>query len=99
MGILPTLACTEIRVRAASCLDCGRIQYRVWRSREKSLGVFRSPNSFKQAKKFDTLVGQTVFQCLGLKPTDEAYEQASVSTTIGGLGIRRTIDHAKGELV
>ena len=23
----------------------------------------------KQAKEFDTLVGQTVFQCLGLKPT------------------------------
>ena len=37
----------------------------------------------KQAKEFDTLVGQTVFQCLGLKPTDEAHEQASVSTTIG----------------
>src|ERR1700757_1131182 len=50
----------------------------------------------KQAKKFDTLVGQTVFQCLALKPTDEAYEQASVSTTIGGLGIRRIMDHAKG---
>ena len=50
----------------------------------------------KQAKEFDTLVGQTVFQCLGLKPTDEAHEQASVSTTIGGLGIRRTMDHAKG---
>ena len=44
----------------------------------------------KQAGKFDKLVGQTVFQCLGLKPADDAYEQASVSTTIGGLGIRRT---------
>ena len=39
-------------------------------------------------------VSQTVFQCLGLKPTDEAYAQASVSTTIGGLGVRRILDHA-----
>jgi hypothetical protein len=50
----------------------------------------------KQAGEFDTLVGQTVFQCLGLKPTDEAYDQASVSTTIGGLGVRRIMDHGKG---
>jgi len=41
-------------------------------------------------------VSQTVFQCLGLKPTDEAYAQASVSTTIGGLGVRRILDHANG---
>ena len=39
---------------------------------------------------------QTVFQCLGLKPTDEAYAQASVSTTIGGLGFQRILDHANG---
>ena len=37
-----------------------------------------------------------MFQCLGLKPTDEAYAQASVSTTIGGLGVRRILDHANG---
>jgi len=37
-----------------------------------------------------------VFQCLGLKPTPEAYDQASVSTTIGVLGVRRISDHAKG---
>src|SRR6185312_759807 len=29
-------------------------------------------------------------QCLGLKPTDEAYPKA------GGLGVRRTLDHANG---
>jgi len=36
-----------------------------------------------QANKFDTQVGHTVFHCLGLKPTPEAYEQASVGTTTG----------------
>ena len=50
----------------------------------------------KQASKFDTVVGHTIFQCLGLKPVPEAYDQASISTTIGGLGIRRIVDHAKG---
>jgi hypothetical protein len=50
----------------------------------------------KQAEEFDKRVCHTVFQCLGLKPTPEAYDQASVSTTIGGLGIRRIVDHAKG---
>jgi len=49
------------------------------------------------AVKFDSVVGHTVFQCLGLKPVPEAYDQASVSTKIGGLGIRRiVVDHAKG---
>jgi len=47
----------------------------------------------KQAGEFDEKVSQTVFQCLGLKPTDA---QASVSTTIGGLGVRRILDHANG---
>src|SRR5256714_8370570 len=51
----------------------------------------------KQAEEFDEKVSQkTVFQCLGVKPTDEAYAQASVSTTIGGLGVRRILDHANG---
>src|SRR5579872_2363711 len=50
----------------------------------------------KQAEEFDSKVCHTVFHCVGLKPTPEAYEQASVSTTIGGLGVRRVVDHAKG---
>src|SRR6185312_13120908 len=50
----------------------------------------------KQAEEFDKKVCHTVFQCLSLKPTPEAYEQVSVSTTIGGLGIRRIVDHARG---
>ena len=63
--------------------------------------VFSSPApcplcESKQAGEFDEKVSQTVFQCLGLKPTDEAYAQASVSTTIGGLGVRRILDHANG---
>ena len=48
----------------------------------------------KQAGEFDEKVSQTVFQCLGLKPTDEACTQASVSTTIGGLGVRRIMQLA-----
>jgi len=59
--------------------------------RTTPLSVWRN-----QAAKFDTVVGQAVFQCLALKPTPEAYDQASVSTTIGGLGVRRILDHAKG---
>jgi hypothetical protein len=50
----------------------------------------------KQAEEFDGKVRDTLFQCLGLKPTPESSDQASVSTTIGGLGIRRIVDHATG---
>ena len=50
----------------------------------------------KQAEQFDLKICHTVFQCLGLKPVNEAYDQVSVSTKIGGLGIRRIVDHAKG---
>jgi hypothetical protein len=50
----------------------------------------------KQAEDFDCKVRGTLFQCLGLKPTPESSDQASVSTTIGGLGIRRIVDHATG---
>ena len=53
----------------------------------------------KQAEEFDEKVSKTVFQCLALKPTDEAYAQASVSTTIGGLGVRRILDHAMERLL
>jgi hypothetical protein len=50
----------------------------------------------KHAETFDAKVSHTVFQCLGQKPTPEACDQAAVSTTIGGLGVRRIVDHAKG---
>jgi len=50
----------------------------------------------KQAEQFDRKICHTIFQCLGLKPVNEAYDQVSVSTKIGGLGIRRIVDHAKG---
>ena len=40
----------------------------------------------KQAGEFDEKVSQTVFQCLGLKPTDEAYAQASVSPPLEDWG-------------
>src|SRR3954466_11642515 len=49
----------------------------------------------KQAEQFDRKICHTNFQCLGLKPVEEAYDQVSVSTKIGGLGIRRIVDHAK----
>ena len=50
----------------------------------------------KQAEQFDRKICHTIFQCLGLKPVNEAYDQVSVSTKIGGLGMRRIVDHAKG---
>ena len=50
----------------------------------------------KQAEAFDSCVRETVFQCLGLQFSPQAYDQVSVSTTIGGLGVRRIVDHAQG---
>ena len=34
----------------------------------------------KQAEQFDRKICHTIFQCLGLKPVNEAYDQVSVST-------------------
>ena len=41
-------------------------------------------------------VRDTVAEILGTKFTDDSYVQACMSTKIGGLGIRRVIDHAAG---
>ena len=49
-----------------------------------------------QAEKFDTCVRETVEQILGAKFPDETYDQACMSTKIGGLGVRRVMDHAAG---
>src|SRR4051812_17269066 len=49
----------------------------------------------KQAGEFDEKVSQTVFQCLGLKPTDEAMPKL-LSPPPLGLGVRRILDHANG---
>src|SRR3569832_1415384 len=46
------------------------------------------------AKKFDDLVRTTTESILGTPMTDEAYEQACVSSCRGGLGIRRVEQHA-----
>ena len=49
-----------------------------------------------QASKFDARVRQTVTDILGCAFTQESYDQACVSTTVGGLGIRRVSEHAPG---
>src|SRR5207302_7873812 len=46
----------------------------------------------KHAEEFDEKVSQTVFQCLGLKPTDEAF-CLHHHWSIGG---SRILDHANG---
>ena len=55
-----------------------------------------TPLSLWAKQAFDSSVRNTVFQCLGFSPNPAVYEQVSVSTTIGGLGIRRVVDHANG---
>jgi len=46
------------------------------------------------ATQFDTQVRDTVAHILGINFPGDSYLQACVSTKIGGLGIRRTVDHA-----
>ena len=48
------------------------------------------------ASKFDACVRDTVAQILGTNFPGDSYAQACVSTKIGGLGVRRTVDHAVG---
>ena len=54
------------------------------------------PQWSDQAEKFDRCVRDTVAEILGTKFTDDSYVQACMSTKIGGLGIRRVVDHAAG---
>ena len=55
-----------------------------------------APQWSVQAEQFDTIVRETVEQILGTKLTADCYEQACMSTKIGGLGIRRVAHHADG---
>jgi len=48
----------------------------------------------KQGIKFDNLIRDAAEQILGFPMTDETYSQASLTTTLGGLGLRRTTEHA-----
>jgi hypothetical protein len=48
------------------------------------------------AAKFDLCIREAVVQILGTTFPGESYIQACVSTKIGGLGIRRVVDHANG---
>src|SRR5207253_6294960 len=48
------------------------------------------------AAKFDLCIREAVFKILGTTFPGESYTQACVSTKIGGLGIRRVVDHANG---
>ena len=50
------------------------------------------------ALKFDECVRDAVFKILGTPLPDAAYDQACISTKVGGLGIRRVVDHAIGAL-
>ena len=51
------------------------------------------------AAKFDVCVRDTVAQILGTTFPGDSYVQACVSTKIGGLGIRRVVDHADGAFI
>jgi len=48
------------------------------------------------ANKFDLCIRDSVAQILGTTFPGDSYIQACVSTKIGGLGIRRVVDHANG---
>jgi hypothetical protein len=47
----------------------------------------------EHAKEFDLIIRSATEDIIKRKMTDEAYDQASVSTRFGGLGIRRIMDH------
>ena len=48
------------------------------------------------AAKFDACVREAVVKIIGTTFPDDSYVQACVSTKIGGLGIRRVVEHAPG---
>jgi hypothetical protein len=48
----------------------------------------------KQGEKFDHLVRDAAEKILAFPMTDETYSQASLTPTLGGLGLRRTVEHA-----
>ena len=52
------------------------------------------PQWLSHAKKFDELVRSTTESILGTPLSEDAYEQACVSSNRGGLGIRRVEQHA-----
>src|SRR5665213_3359552 len=54
------------------------------------------PQWSQVAAKFDDRVRDTVTHILGTPLPAESYVQACTSTKIGGLGIRRVVDHAGG---
>jgi len=54
------------------------------------------PQWSQVAAKFDVCVRETVCQILGTTFPGDSYLQACISTKIGGLGVRRVVDHAAG---
>ena len=52
-----------------------------------------------QASEFDSRILSTAEQILGAPLSDDAYDQASVSPRLGGLGLRKVVDHAEGAFV
>ena len=54
------------------------------------------PQWSQVAGKFDQCVRDAVAQILGTTFPGDSYDQACVSTKVGGLGVRRVVDHAVG---
>jgi hypothetical protein len=48
----------------------------------------------RQAEKFDELIRSAAEAILGVPFTDQCYRQACLTPRLGGLGLRRTVDHA-----
>ena len=48
----------------------------------------------EQGARFDDLIRDAAEKILGFPMTDETYAQASLTPTLGGLGLRRTTEHA-----
>ena len=54
------------------------------------------PQWSEVANKFDLCVRDTVSKILGTNFPGDSYDQACISTNVGGLGVRRVVDHAVG---
>ena len=49
----------------------------------------------EHAKDFDSMVRNTAEKILGFRFTDTTYDQACLSTSLGGLGLRKIEEHAR----
>jgi hypothetical protein len=49
-----------------------------------------------QAAEFDAMVRRAAEEILGFPMSDHSYAQAALTPTLGGLGLRKTVEHAPG---